>query len=103
MSENVNPTPACEERCRCTIAQIVSPIVGAGLLVFLMLYMGGFFSSGLVGPDTTAPVLELSLVPDKTATAEAVEIPIIYRAMGTVESKVTAFAYPHSICPNSFV
>lgn len=90
MSENINPTPVHEERCRCTIAQIVSPIVGAGLMIFLMLYMSGFFASGLVGPDTTAPVLKLSLVPNETATAEAVEIPIIYRAMGTVESKITA-------------
>jgi len=92
MSDNTapqNPTHN-EEHCQCTIAQIVGPIVGAGLLVFLMLYMSDYFAKGLVGPDTTAPVLKEQIVPDATAKAELVDIPIIYKAMGTVESKTTA-------------
>ena len=67
--------------------RLVSLISGAVILVALILYMGGFFRTGLIEPESldTADTEEIS--PERVAYAAKENITEWYQAVGTVHSR----------------
>jgi HlyD family secretion protein len=67
-------------------------IVGSGILFLLLLivYMGGFFTTGLVGPEDQVRPLRDADEPFATAVAESREITEYFEAVGTIGSRARA-------------
>jgi HlyD family secretion protein len=67
-------------------------IVASGILFLLLLivYMGGFFTTGLVGPEDQVRPLRDEYVPFATAVAQLKEITEYFEAVGTIGSRARA-------------
>lgn len=78
--------------------RILTPLIGAALLVLLMLYMTGMFTPNRVGPETPVPAPPTVDDKEHTAKARVETVTEVDRAVGTVrpqtetriEAQVTA-------------
>lgn len=71
--------------------KIVTVSGGALVLIFLILYMGGAFRTGLIEPGSVKEV-EMEIVPpDRTAYAAVENITEWYEAVGTVHSRTETY------------
>lgn len=64
--------------------KIIGPITGVTLLIFLMLFQGGFFASGLIKPGVQKEPIIGNI---KTLTIKPVALPNSYKAIGSVRSR----------------
>ena len=66
----------------------ILPLVGGVvILLLLILYMGGFFRTGLIEPGLLKTVETAEVAPDRTACAAVEDITEWYEAVGTVRSR----------------
>jgi HlyD family secretion protein len=67
--------------------KILSLIGGLVILIVLILYMGGFFRTGLIEPELLKSTDTEKVPPERIAYATVEQIPEWYEAVGTVHSK----------------
>jgi HlyD family secretion protein len=72
-------------------SKILSVVGGVAVLVLLILYMGGFFRTGVIKPGVVLTAERSKEAPPlSTAQASTEKIPLWYEAVGTVRSHTTA-------------
>ena len=67
--------------------KILLPVGGVVILLLLILYMGGFFRTGLIEPGLLKTVETAEVAPDRTAYAAVEDITEWYEAVGTIHSR----------------
>ncbi len=68
------------------VKQFFIPLLGILFLLFLILYMSGFFASGLIGPEDEVAVKSESPEPARVAEAKLTKVHDWYEAIGTIRS-----------------
>ena len=76
-----------------TLTRSIGGAIGVTLLVVLVLWMSGTFSPGRIAPGRTMPPPPID-PPSRTAVAESRRVPTLYRAVGTVRSRLEAHVAP---------
>ena len=67
--------------------RILPVVLGITALAVLILYMGGFFATGLIGPQDSLQPQQESFSPEKTTKAKKAKITEWYEAVGTVSPR----------------
>ncbi len=67
----------------------IPSIIGGLLLIGLILYMGGFFSTGQIGPEDAHSPASAPPVDEEQVAARKVALPQYYEAVGTLQTRTT--------------
>ncbi len=73
-----------------SVQSILLMLSGLVVLILLILYMGGFFRTGLVGPGRVKIAEADKMAPEKIGRASVDNVPEWYEAVGTVRSRTEA-------------
>ncbi|MFO7578548.1 MAG: efflux RND transporter periplasmic adaptor subunit [Pelovirga sp.] len=65
------------------------PLIGGLLLIGLILYMGGFFRTGQIGPEDSHVPAPVPPVDEERVAARKVALPQYYEAVGTLQTRIT--------------
>ncbi len=68
--------------------KIITLVLGLSFLVLLILYMSGFFATGLIGPKDRVAVRGPGFEPTRTGKAKKVVITDWSEVVGTIQSKI---------------
>lgn len=73
-----------------TLKRRIPSIIGGLLLIGLILYMSGFFSTGKIGPEDTRARAPAHPVGEEQVAARKIALPQYYEAVGTLQTRTTA-------------
>lgn len=65
------------------------PLIGGVLLIGLILYMGGFFRTGQLGPEDALAPAPAQLLGEELVSARKVDLPQYHEAVGTLQARTT--------------